>query len=77
MKRMLIRAFEQRKPIEIVYLSTDGAITQRVIWISNVTESSITGYCSLRKQTRTFSIDRILSSRLIPYHNKKSNDYAG
>jgi predicted DNA-binding transcriptional regulator YafY len=77
MKRMLVRAFEQRKPIEIVYLSNDDTITQRVIWVSSKTDTTVTGYCSLRKQTRTFNIDRVLSCRILPHKRNKPNHHAG
>ncbi len=77
MKRMLVRAYEQNKPIEIVYLANDDSITQRVIWISSMTETTMTAYCSLRRQTRTFHIDRVLSCRILPYNRKQSNHHAG
>ncbi|MGP4082078.1 WYL domain-containing protein [Pseudalkalibacillus sp. R45] len=74
MRRMLIRSFEQKKPVEIVYLSNDGTITQRMVWITSLTETTMTGYCSLRKQTRTFSIDRILSARMLPLRKNRNNN---
>ncbi len=76
MRRMLYRSFEQNKPIEIVYLSNDGSITQRVVWITLLTETTMTGYCSLRRETRTFSIDQVLSARMLPFR-KNRNDNAG
>ncbi|MGM7700820.1 WYL domain-containing protein [Pseudalkalibacillus sp. Hm43] len=77
MKRMLVRAYEQNKPIEIVYLANDESITQRVIWISSMTDTTMTAFCSLRKQTRTFQIDRVLSCRILPYRRNQSNNHAG
>ncbi|MCF6409278.1 hypothetical protein [Pseudalkalibacillus salsuginis] len=76
MRRMLDRSFEQNKPIEIVYLSNDGYITQRVVWITSLTETTMTGYCSLRRETRTFSIGQVLSARMLPLRNNR-NDNAG
>ncbi|WP_372508794.1 WYL domain-containing protein [Pseudalkalibacillus decolorationis] len=65
MHRLLTRCFEEKKMIEIVYLSSDGTITQRRIWIVSIRNNILTGYCYLRKQTRTFRIDQILSARTV------------
>ncbi|WLD94835.1 hypothetical protein [Alkalihalobacillus sp. AL-G] len=65
MKRLLELCFEQKKMIEIVYLSTDGAITQREVWILSISDEILTGYCYLRTQTRAFRIDQILSARIV------------
>ncbi|WP_349410179.1 hypothetical protein [Pseudalkalibacillus sp. SCS-8] len=73
MRRMLIRALEHKKPIEIVYLSADETITQRVVWLSSMTEKTVTGYCSMRKQTRSFCVDRILSCRILPISRGNSH----
>lgn len=65
MKKLLTRCHEQKKWIEIVYLSAEGEISQRRVLISSISDDMLTGYCSLRGQLRTFRIDQILSARIV------------
>ncbi len=59
---MLYRAMSENLPLEIIYLSTKGQITQRTIIIKEINRATIRAYCFLRKQMRYFLIHNILSA---------------
>jgi predicted DNA-binding transcriptional regulator YafY len=48
----------------MMYLSKDGAISERKIKVLQVGEVSFRAYCYLRKFNRTFKIDNVLA--LVP-----------
>ncbi|MGD6775848.1 hypothetical protein [Sutcliffiella horikoshii] len=52
-----------RTPIEIIYMSKDGSITQRSLLVLDINKNSVTAFCYLRNQKRTFLLDSILSYR--------------
>ena len=56
------QSLEHNQPITIIYLSKDRSITQRKIIVKKISAESLVAYCFLRRQFRTFSIDRILST---------------
>lgn len=62
MRRILQRAMLQQTPIEIIYMSQNGILTQRQIEVYEINEHTIKAFCLLRKKTRTFKIDSILSA---------------
>jgi predicted DNA-binding transcriptional regulator YafY len=70
MDGLLIRAIEERIPLEMIYLSCDQQISQRKLIIKEVNGEYIRAYCLLRKQMRTFRRESILS--LLP---QKQNRY--
>ncbi|MGC4378230.1 hypothetical protein WD019_15080 [Fictibacillus sp. Mic-4] len=47
-------------PVEIIYMSDSGVITQRTISIQSISGSTIKAYCHLRRRTRTFKLENIL-----------------
>ncbi|CAG9620486.1 hypothetical protein [Sutcliffiella rhizosphaerae] len=61
MHRILNLLKETQKPVEMIYLSKNGNITQRTILVLKVTEKNVTAYCYLRKKNRYFLIENILS----------------
>lgn len=61
MKGILLRAAANKKPIEMIYMSKDNKISQRVIRVIAVNDSKVKAYCYVKKQYRIFSIDNILS----------------
>lgn len=61
MNSLLKRSMEEHFPLEMIYLSTRGQISQRKVWIKEIKENYVRAYCSLRGQTRIFRIDHILS----------------
>lgn len=61
MKGILLRAAADKKPIEMIYMSKDNKISQRVIKVIAVNDSKVKAYCYVKNQYRIFSIDNILS----------------
>jgi predicted DNA-binding transcriptional regulator YafY len=61
MKSFLLRCQLDRKPVEIMYLSNTGEVSQRTITISDIEDSRIKAYCHLRRMQRVFKIENILS----------------
>ena len=61
MSGLLQRSIESQERLEMIYLSEEGAITQRFIEILDVTPSFIKAYCYTKRQFRTFKRDNILS----------------
>lgn len=47
--------------VTMIYMAKDGSLTKRQVKIERINEASVTGYCYLRKQLRTFRMDRILA----------------
>lgn len=71
MNRLLIKAMEEQFPLEMIYISSTNKITQRKVLINEVKGSTFRAYCCLRKQTRLFKIDHILSIMPVKSsHNK-------
>ena len=58
---LLERSLRENIPLEMIYLSNHNQITQRKIIVKQHAASSIRAYCYLRKQTRIFKIENILS----------------
>lgn len=62
MKGILNRARLENTPIEIIYMSQNGILTQRFIKVIEINDQSIKAYCLLRGKKRTFKIENILSA---------------
>ena len=63
-KAMLVAALKQGRPVEISYQSVrppEFELTHRVVDLTRVKRSLVTGYCHLRNSDRKFRFDRILS----------------
>ncbi|MET3729053.1 putative DNA-binding transcriptional regulator YafY [Fictibacillus halophilus] len=61
MTNLLMRCIEERVGIEMIYLSQKGDISHRVVIPYSFDGQTIKGYCSARKQIRSFHIRNILS----------------
>jgi len=56
---------ESKAPVEMIYQSSNGTITHRIITIYEISDKYIKAYCHLRKKFRIFRRDNILS--IYPY----------
>lgn len=63
MKRLLARCLEERRSVEMIYLSDGGTLSQRVVRVEKITNATVSGYCHLRRRYRTFKLNNILSVR--------------
>ncbi|MGD6780705.1 hypothetical protein [Sutcliffiella horikoshii] len=63
MSRTLEWYMNSRTPIEIIYMSKDGSITQRSLLVLDINKNNVTAFCYLRNQKRTFLLENILSYR--------------
>ncbi|KZZ85227.1 MULTISPECIES: hypothetical protein [Bacillaceae] len=55
-------SMDHQKPIQVIYLSKKGEISQRNIIIMKKTATSIIARCLLRGKMRTFRVDQILAA---------------
>lgn len=60
MERATLAKFIDQQ-VTMIYMAQDGYLTKRQVKIERINEASVTGYCFLRKQLRTFRMDRILA----------------
>jgi predicted DNA-binding transcriptional regulator YafY len=68
---LLLNALENQEPLEIIYLSDRGELSQRVIVLESVGDTHIRAFCKLRKQWRIFKLSNILSIRLAKERRKQ------
>lgn len=61
MQRFLMKALNEKQPVEIIYLSDKQVVTQRTVLVNEMNLHTIRAYCFLRKQSRLFKINNILS----------------
>lgn len=61
MKRLLKRAVESGKTLEMIYQDNKGNLSQRRIRVVSISDESFKAYCFLRKQQRTFKLSNVLS----------------
>jgi predicted DNA-binding transcriptional regulator YafY len=61
MRGILERSIESQQPVQMIYLSKDGSLSQRWIRVLAINEKQIKAYCYLRNKYRVFYLDRILS----------------
>jgi predicted DNA-binding transcriptional regulator YafY len=61
MKNFLLRCQLNQEPVEIMYLSNSGEVSQRTISIRDIQNSKIKAYCHLRKTLRVFNLENVLS----------------
>lgn len=64
MRVELMKSMNRNYVLDMMYLSKDGAISERKIKVLQVGEVSFRAYCYLRKFNRTFKIDNVLA--LVP-----------
>jgi predicted DNA-binding transcriptional regulator YafY len=61
MKNFLLRCQLNNRPVEIMYISNSGEISQRTITIKDIRVHTIQAYCHLKRTYRIFKLDNILS----------------
>lgn len=61
MIKTLLKYMKRQLPVEMIYIMSDGLITQRKVTLYVVTDKEMKGYCHLRRSIRTFKVDRILA----------------
>lgn len=47
--------------VEIIYLSADGRLTQRIIYVHSIRHGWIRAFCTTAKSPRTFRTESILA----------------
>ena len=62
MNGSLTKSIEDKISIEIIYLNSQGEVSQRVIRVLSATDHHVKAYCYTKNQLRTFKIDNILST---------------
>ena len=61
MKSFLSRCQLNKIPVEIMYISNNGQVSQRTISIKDINEVTFRAYCHLRKTQRVFKLENVLS----------------
>lgn len=51
--------------IELIYQSKINDFSKRTIKVLKINDTTITGFCYLRKEVRTFSINQILALQVV------------
>jgi predicted DNA-binding transcriptional regulator YafY len=68
---LLNRSLMERRPIEIIYMTSKLQCTKRKILVNKVESGYITAYCFFRKDIRRFRIHDILAaSPHLPHPNR-------
>jgi len=82
-REILEEAFNERKSVEIDYVTgipqkkIDTVKNLRLVDIYSINNSSVQGYCHLRKEARIFQISRILEAKITDGAYKIQNDIQG
>ncbi|TLS39018.1 WYL domain-containing protein [Pseudalkalibacillus caeni] len=63
MKNLLYHWYEEKVPVEIIYLSKKGELSQRTIQIESFNGEIIKAYCTNKKALRMFKVENILSAQ--------------
>lgn len=64
MTGLLKRCLDEKRTVEIIYMSDGGSITQRTIIIREMNEKALKAHCLLRNKSRTFKLENILSAEI-------------
>ncbi|MFC3040518.1 hypothetical protein ACFOGI_09700 [Virgibacillus xinjiangensis] len=62
MKELFTRISGGTQKLEMIYLSGNGQISQRIIRVVKVEGEYVLAYCYTKKEVRKFKLDRILSA---------------
>ena len=65
----LIKSMRFNQPMNMMYMSNEGIVSQRRIKVLQIRGDSCVAYCYLRKSKRTFKVDNILA--LVPEIEKE------
>ncbi|TGB04671.1 hypothetical protein [Halobacillus salinus] len=69
MESLLNRSKQDKRKIDVIYLSHTGEITQRSIRVVDVRSHYVVAFCYDRKHVRTFRKENILSA--FPHTSKR------
>ncbi|QED48172.1 hypothetical protein [Cytobacillus dafuensis] len=61
MNRLLVSAFEEGFPVEIIYCNRDNKFSKRTILVKGINENYIKAFCMTKKQARIFKLESILA----------------
>ena len=61
MNGLMERAVISKQRLEMVYISSEGDMSQRMVRVLEVREDTILAFCFARRKVRTFKRDNILS----------------
>ncbi|MEB9549519.1 hypothetical protein P4J60_20980 [Bacillus cereus] len=61
MNHLLKYSFNQKMPIELIYLKGSGDISQRTVIVRKIYEDRVLVYCMQKQQVRTLKLANILS----------------
>ncbi|EJR89743.1 YolD-like family protein [Bacillus cereus] len=61
MNYLLTCSFNQKIPIELIYLNGSGDFSQRTVIVRKIYENRILVYCMKKQQVRTLKLANILS----------------
>jgi len=73
MLRLLQESYVSKRPIEVIYMSSNGLITQRSIIVNEINGQTIKAWCLLRNEKRIFKLANILSAS---FRNRKRRGLA-
>ena len=81
-RQVLNKAFEERRSVEIDYItraaeSAGNLRNTRLVDIHRIEPESFEGYCHLRKALRVFKIERVLAAKLTPNSYQIEGDLQG
>lgn len=65
MQGLFIRSMETKQKLEIIYVSAENQLSQRIIRVLKVNEEKILAYCYSKRMVRTFTVSGILSAGAI------------
>jgi predicted DNA-binding transcriptional regulator YafY len=71
-KGLLLHSLSTQQPLEMIYLSDKGEISQRVIIVEEIQKNKVVAFCKLRNQYRTFKIENILSISIARKKGRKA-----
>jgi predicted DNA-binding transcriptional regulator YafY len=63
------KSIKNNEHLDMIYMTSDGVISQRKIRVFKVNKDTLQAYCYLRRSNRTFKFENILA--LIPISMKK------
>ncbi|WP_113930534.1 hypothetical protein [Bacillus sp. P14.5] len=62
MEKVIRKAYHNHTPLEIIYKTDEDVFSKRTIYILKTEKESLTAYCYLRNQIRTFNMENILAA---------------
>jgi len=65
MNGLLTKSIEDKISAEIIYLNSQGKVSQRIIRALTATDHHVKAYCYTKRQLRTFKRENILSTGVV------------